>query len=365
MTNQLLNFIVKTFGKGDARDFLCFSQIIMALVQERTVNLKKLALHCYHTSSRSEARYRRIQRFISRCPITPQKVSSLIMSFFEGPVLLALDRTNWSFGSFEINILVLSVIYKSYSFPLFWNFLSHKGCSSPKDRMDVLKMFMKVFGKDRIQALVMDREFIGPVWLAFLMQENIPFHVRLKTNIKIGRIKGELVGPQYELHQVKMFEKIDLPGLRKLGEKKEGLKLFISATRSSDNGLVIVASNTDQNKALDRYRLRWGIETLFSCLKTRGFRFEETHLKDKEKISTLLVLLSFAFFWAFKIGEWLNDKAPIPLKSHQRKSVSFFRYGLNAFILVKNVFRKFLIIPLLSSHPKPPSLKFLISLGYA
>lgn len=364
MINQLLNFIGKTFEGIDARDLVCFAQIINALIQERTVNLTKLALHCHHTSVRSEARYRRIQRFVSRCPISPVKLASFFMSFFEHPVLLALDRTNWSFGIFEINILVLSALYKGYSFPLFWTLLPHKGCSSPENRISLIKSFMGAFGKSRIEALVMDREFIGLLWLDYLIQEKITFHVRLKNNIKIGRITGEIVSGGHELHLLKNQCKIDLPGLRKLGGQKKTHKLFVSAIRSSRNDLVIVASNQDQDKALDRYKLRWGVETLFGCLKTRGFCFEDTHLKDKEKISNLLVLLSFSFFWAFKIGEWLNEKAPITLKSHERKSISFFRYGLNALIMAHKTFTRFLLLPLLSPYPKPPSHKFLLSLGY-
>jgi len=46
MMNQLLNFIRKTCEDCDARDLLCFSQIIVALIQQRTVNLAKLSLHC-------------------------------------------------------------------------------------------------------------------------------------------------------------------------------------------------------------------------------------------------------------------------------------------------------------------------------
>ena len=144
----------------------------------------------------------------------------------------------------------------------------------------------------------MDREFIGPVWLDYLIQEGITFHVRLKNNIKIGRIRGEIVSGGHELHLLKNQYKIHLPGLRKLGGQKKAPKLFVSAIRSSHNDLVIVASNQDQDKALDRYKLRWGVETLFGCLKTRGFCFEDTHLKDKEKISNLFYRLQ-SFPWEY------------------------------------------------------------------
>ncbi len=31
------------------------------------------------------------------------------------------------------------------------------------------------------------------------------------------------------------------------------------------------------------YRRRWEIETMFGCLKTRGFRMEDTHITDPDK----------------------------------------------------------------------------------
>lgn len=109
-------------------------------------------------------------------------VARLILNFLEGPVLLALDRTNWNFGKFEINILVLSAVYKGCSFPLFWTFLPHKGCSSQDDRINLIKVFLEEFGADRIEALVADREFIGPEWLNFLDKNGVTFHVRLRNN---------------------------------------------------------------------------------------------------------------------------------------------------------------------------------------
>jgi len=35
---------------------------------------------------------------------------------------------------------------------------------------------------------------------------------------------------------------------------------------------------------MDDYKRRWEIEVLFQCLKSRGFNFEETHLKDEERL---------------------------------------------------------------------------------
>ncbi len=40
---------------------------------------------------------------------------------------------------------------------------------------------------------------------------------------------------------------------------------------------MIVVSNVIFHNALFLYRRRWEIETMFECLKTRGFRMEDTH----------------------------------------------------------------------------------------
>lgn len=36
--------------------------------------------------------------------------------------------------------------------------------------------------------------------------------------------------------------------------------------------------------AIRTYAYRWEIETLFSCLKGRGFNFEDTHMIDLQRI---------------------------------------------------------------------------------
>jgi hypothetical protein len=41
---------------------------------------------------------------------------------------------------------------------------------------------------------------------------------------------------------------------------------------------LILASNKQDNLAITHYKERWQIETLFSCLKNRGFNLEDTHI---------------------------------------------------------------------------------------
>lgn len=61
-------------------------------------------------------------------------------------------------------------------------------------------------------------------------------------------------------------------------------RLFVSVEyRKGAKEPMIVVSNKEFSSPLELYRWRWGIETLFECPKSRGFRMEETHMTDPRK----------------------------------------------------------------------------------
>jgi transposase len=90
---------------------------------------------------------------------------------------------------------------------------------------------------------------------------------------------------------------------------------------------MIVVSNEIFENALVVYRRRWEIETMFGCLKTRGFQMEDTHITDADKIERLIFVLAIAFCWAYRIGDIKEKKEPIAIKAHGRKAKSYFRRG--------------------------------------
>lgn len=63
-----------------------------------------------------------------------------------------MDRTNWRWGKSDINILMLSVVYKGIALPIFWSLLPKFGNSDTQERIDLMKRFISRFGKKFIQA---------------------------------------------------------------------------------------------------------------------------------------------------------------------------------------------------------------------
>ena len=108
---------------------------------------------------------------------------------------------------------------------------------------------------------------------------------------------------------------------------------------------------------------------VFEALKSRGFNFEETRLREAKRLETLCGVLAIAFCWAYHVGAWHNRAKPIALKTHQRPAKSLFRYGfdgirravLNAadkgeqFEQILSLLRKALSLPKALPQPRYPA----------
>ena len=131
-----------------------------------------------------------------------------------------------------------------------------------------------------------------------------------------------------------MAERVKLRGKVKI--EVFGLAVFVSLVKYQKAGktqYLIVASGKPNKYAIEEYKTRWQIETMFGCLKSRGFNFEETHLTQPEKIAKLLMLLGLGICLAMLMGEFqvaVLKRVEMKIKKNQRYAKSLFRIGLDA-----------------------------------
>lgn len=211
-----------------------------------------------------------------------------------------MDRTNWQYGRVNINILMLSICYKGRALPVMWEMLDKKGNSNTEERKALLNRFIRLFGRERIDVFTADREFIGKEFFAYLKAASIPFVIRLKKSEITTNSQGLDVTIDGLFYHLKPGESKTLEGQRQLWEQS----VFLTGKKLPDGELLIVASDKPLSDALTAYAKRWQIETLFECLKTRGFNFEDTHITDLDKIDRMLSVLTIAYCWAYKTGVW-------------------------------------------------------------
>lgn len=325
--NELVDILQQNFNWNKAR-LRCFAGMLIGLMAVRTVNLTGIA-NAFYGSAKTASNYRRMQRFFSEFEIGYRSLARFIFrlfSFAEGKLFLTMDRTNWQWGKRNINILVLAVVYQGIAVPIFWKALDKKGNSDTSERIELMKEFIECFGKECILGILADREFIGKKWFAWLMDKEIPFYIRLKGNYITTNSRGEKVKINTLFYGLQVNERRTLEGKRNLW----GHEVYLSGLRMENGEVLIVATNTSPEQAIENYAKRWEIETLFACLKERGFNFEDTHITELNRIERLMALLAIAFCWAHKNGQWLHKQVkPIKIKKHGRLAKSIFRYGLD------------------------------------
>jgi hypothetical protein len=242
------------------------------------------------------------------------------------PFVILIDRTDWYLGEKPLNVFLLSVCFKGAAFPLLWTVLPKKGCSNQKERIALMDRYLDLFGRDSILFLAADREFLGKRWFKFLSERKIPFRIRLKENLLLSNARGNRAAAARNMFRA---QKTGVPVLLRGKRSVLGAEVFVMGMRTEKGEFVIVAGNEESWQILADYAQRWKIETLFGCLKTRGFCLEATHLTEKERLEKLVALLAIAYCWAFLVGEWLARTESLKIKKHGRPAKSVFRHGID------------------------------------
>jgi hypothetical protein len=304
---------------------------ISALCKVKSVNFVKLSAG-FDTSVDASSSYRRIQRFMALADLSMIWVAKLIFSLLpeKDNLVLSMDRTNWKFGDKNINILMLGVSYKNVAFPILFKMLDKRGNSNTVERIALVQDFIDCFGKDCIDSLVADREFVGEQWLNFLNTNKIRYFIRIRNNFKIYCPRR-----QKEISAHHLFHNLRVGELRHYSKiiQMHGEYCYLSGTKSIKEGKVdfcIIVSYNKPDEALEYYAKRWQVETLFRALKTSGFNLEDTHVTHPERLEKLIMLVMIAFVWCYKIGDFIDAQIKaIRIKKHGRRAISVFRYGLD------------------------------------
>ena len=159
------------------------SWLIIGVINARTVNLSHVASQ-FAGAAQVSSSYRRLQRFFQYVQLDGDWLAVAVVKLMKirPPWVLCLDRTNWKIGRRDVNILMLAVATRRLRIPLMWTVLDKAGSSNQRERVELMRRYLALFGPRSIAWLLADREFIGGQWIEFLLKNNIMFAIRVKEN---------------------------------------------------------------------------------------------------------------------------------------------------------------------------------------
>lgn len=301
------------------------AQFTIGLIKSRKVQFCEVAHHL-NDKVKLASNENRIQDFFRETEINYSGVAFLLISLLpkDQKLRLCIDRTEWDFGTRQVNILMILVGYRDLQIPLYWDLLDNKsGNSNAKDRIILVDQCIQLIGKERIGLVIGDREFVGHNWFKYLKDNDLKFVMRLPKQHLITTLEG---------HQYAVSE-LNFDGNNPLTFSDcmvDGVWGHVWVKVLSDGDFLFLFGTAPINYMGQFYRKRWTIESFFQALKGRGFDLESTHIKCLEKLKKLVAMVSIAYGFCVSLGIYFHKKVQyIKTKKHGYKVASFSRHGLN------------------------------------
>jgi hypothetical protein len=297
------------------------ADIAAAVLITRSVNTSELANVLPRDVKSNEERYRFINRWLSNKHVDPIKVMSgfipEIISLInaQGQIaILSIDQSNIS-GSFEC--LMVSLRIDERSIPVAWRVVETKGEIGFDIQEPLLKEVTKMIPCKSKLILMADRFYGTAALIALCQSLNWHYRIRLKSNLILYHQGGELVTGE--------LLKLGLQSITGVKLNSSNVVTNIGVLQEEGHPepwIIAMDAIPSVGKVLD-YGMRWGIESLFSDLKTRGFDITKTQLRHADRIERLILVLTIAFFWAVSTGMQPPERKPQPSKKRATRSNLF------------------------------------------
>ncbi len=260
---------------------------------------------------------------------------------------MAMDRTDWQFGTTWRNLLVIGLCFRGYLIPLVWVDIGHRGNSNVETRLALLDRLQHWWPTNEVPLktypLVADREFGGEFWLLQIAKRGFAFVVRLKSNRQMFVwLNGKLRQKATQLRAIRRYLKKNRLKSIEVAIADEYICALVclpNPTLRDKEPFIYLLTNLDgPESAGELYRLRWTIECCFKHLKKNGFDLEAQGFQREHQVEIIMAVLVLVYTVCVLQGlleetVLIAQNMKIPTKTYKNgqtyRDRSLFRKGLS------------------------------------
>jgi len=296
------------------------ADLIASTITCRSVNTSELANVLPRDVKSNEERYRYINRWLANPKIDPIRVMTgfvpelLGMLNEDGQIIvLMMDQSKIREG-FEC--LMVSVRIGERAVPLAWRVVQTEGEMGFKEQERLLKAVARMIPKGMQVLLTADRFYGTARLIGFCKTRGWQYRIRLKGNLILRHQGGELTTGE--------LPKLGLQGIEKAELNESGVETnigFLHEPGHKEPWIIAMDCKPAPGKVLD-YGMRWGIEAMFSDMKSRGFEIMKTQIKEADRIERLILVVALGMYWAVSAGMLPEEHKPQPSKKKPREAYS-------------------------------------------
>jgi len=273
-----------------ARHLNTLAGLVTGIVLSKSCQLPALASKA-PDETLAESRNKRFSRWLQNGTVTPETyflpfVQAFLTNLAQArPLVFIMDGSEIGHGCLA---LVISVVYAQRALPIAWIVVrGNKGHFPADTHVRLLREVVERMPLNSTAQFLGDGEFDSPQLQQALDACQWTYVCRTAKNTRIQR-DGAWVGlASIDVHRgrKKMWSAVCFT------QAGYGPVQVIGWWDSAcDEPLYLVTNLTDRDNACRAYQKRMVIETLFSDQKSRGFRLNQSHLSDPERLSRLLTL---------------------------------------------------------------------------
>lgn len=320
-----------------ARHLLTLAALVSGIVGSKKTNLPAIASKVPTSGSPKgggrESRVKRFSRWVENDRISASDyylpfVRAMLASLPPGPLVLIIDGSLVGRGC---QALVISVLYehegRSRALPLVWSVVTGgKGHLSEQAHRDLVDQLIPLIPEGREVIFLGDGEYNGVSLLRLISEQGWKFACRIGKNTKLCE-EDEWFSLSFL--PVSPGDKIELSDVL-FTEHGFGPVLVSAQWRQGDDGPLYLVTNMDfAHEARAWYRKRFGIETLFSDQKSRGFYLCHSHLSNPMRLARLMIATCLAYLWMVCLGTQVKQRGwQGVVHRHHRCDLSLFQLGI-------------------------------------
>lgn len=286
------------------REGLCLLSTLM--LDCRTPNLMDLAASLPRDIAHEDKRYQYIERLLSNAHINVDEISGayardiLEKLTADGQIIvLMMDQSHINIFN---EVLMLSIRVGERAIPFLWRVRSTKGNIGFEVQEEMLNAALRFLPEGAEIMLAADRFYGTANLVDWCQKARWQYRIRLKGNLTLQHEDGEMSTSE----AVKLCPE----GLVKAELYGSGVKTnigFLHEKGHKEPWIIAMDALPTKGRVLD-YGMRWGIENMFSDLKSRGFGLMNSKIQKPDRMEKLLLIMTIALHWAISSGIHAKQK---------------------------------------------------------
>jgi DDE family transposase len=311
------------------------SLFVVGAIRAESIVMSKVAEALREESdAKTPSIERRLQRFLSNKRIHVEEVwkpfLETVMPYFQNePLRLVIDLTSYEEHA---QIIYIGIIWHSRALPLVWKVMpgQEKWDQGLWDAIEELFQRLVPYLKKTDCTILGDSAF-GCFPMVKLCQKygwHYLFRICGQHTCEHWSAQGRL------LPTCPVSELVLEPGKRFFGPirlwQEDQIETNLSGhwEKGEEEALLVISDRKACPKRLTEYKERWKVEAMFEDMKSRGWNWEQSHVRRLDRVDRMLLVLFFLFWWlAHLAGSCIHNGRRDQYDRHDRRDKNIFRLG--------------------------------------